>query len=203
MGSTPVGIDMTTVIFQNGRLYADTQVTNTTVSEDGQEAMNYIWRDSKLHRMADRIFATSGCMDSIREFFDWTVAGRPCRFLRPKILSRRGQSTVIEYSADGLIGWNYRQLGVTWRGRFTGFTWWKPVRWSPHARLWMGSGADYAREALDLGLNPYEAICYAADRDPFTNDLIQTLSLDDLGKDLEPDPDPWFGKDPAIIARNS
>jgi len=53
----------------------------------------------------------------------------------------------------------------------------------------VGSGAPYAMAALDLGLEPEEAVAYAATRDMMTNNIVQTTrELPDEVTDEEEEP---------------
>jgi len=56
-------------------------------------------------------------------------------------------------------------------------SWWRKEKVINRNPKTMGSGGNYAYEALELGLTPEEAICYAADRDPYTDTNVKKMAL--------------------------
>lgn len=171
---------MSTVVWYNRKFYADTQTTNYTQGQDGSTTINSTVIDSKLFRMDNRVFAHVGNVRSCEEFFKWVEAGQPRFFY----WGPTSYSVIGEWDGKNLIFWHAKE--VLWKIRgleIFSFSYWrkqKIVKLEEGDYYYMGSGGQYASDALKAGLTPVEAIQYASDRDSFTNDRVEVVSMEDV-----------------------
>lgn len=161
---------MSTVIWQDGVLYADTQGSVGRVSfGDGEEfPVEIIIRTIKIVKEDGRLLGATGEIGGLWEFQsrkkkDGWYWGREKFF----------EALIIEWDGNELKQWKFYQkkiLGIyvsIFKKKVLNFNQWAV----------MGSGADFAIKALKAGLMPSEAIQYASDRDPWTNDKVMALTL--------------------------
>ena len=162
---------MSTVIFHNGLMYADTRLSFLNqVSFSGRELPDRFSTTRKMYHANDKIYGAVGDVSTWKLFKKRGYKGKP--FLSFKKVDL---AVIIEYDGKDIIGWHFKIK------KFLFFWWivgWEKVILNAAAPALMGSGEPFASEAMRLGLTPIEAIKYASDRDPYTNDIIEIGLLD-------------------------
>lgn len=163
---------MSTVIWYKGVLYADRRLSqgDNLVWKDGKQYPEKYFDGIKMFQHGNAVYAVTGKRAGWVYFQKMKLMAFPLRIIDRLITWKLPTSWLISWDGKDLHTWNYRErkfFGIT-------FSWWEheKVNYEDETLLTMGSGGEYAREAINLGLTPHEAIAYASDRDPYTDSNV-------------------------------
>lgn len=162
---------MSTVIWDDGVLYADTQGSVGRVSfGDGKEFPVEIVRTIKIVKKDGKLLGATGEIGGL-----WAFQSRKKKdgyyWGRKKFF----EALILEWDGKELKRWKFYQKKIL--GIYISIFKKKVLDANPNQQAVMGSGTDFAIVALEAGLTPVEAIQYASDRDPWTNDEVMVLTL--------------------------
>ena len=190
---------MSTVIFYNGSLYADTQCTHREITSDNTDKVDHIVRITttrKLFRLKENCCnpgAILGCVGAVAaqtDFINWIDNSRSPKSNYTLLPS----FNALEYDGEILTSWKLVPAGKRWIKLWWWFWWrcnvYKFVISSEHKytiqnqldgyRLTatIGSGGEYAAGYLYAkGSKPFDAFDAAEKYDPYTNNLVETTGL--------------------------
>jgi len=157
---------MTTIAYGNGVLASDSRscIGDMIYEEDAQ-----------------KIFQNIGPFDVIAIAGDYQAAVDTLELI--STYTTLDQIRVIPSSEIGEVS----ILGLTVDKRLWSYAGDKSCELRADRPFAVGSGAPYALAALDLGLEPEEAVAYAATRDAMTNNTIQTTRDDTVTPEVTPE----------------
>lgn len=144
---------MTTIVYRDGILAADSRATYTS-EEGGARA----WGCDKLFRKAGAIIGTAGETGPGLVFVDWWGSGKP------------PPPQFIEGDAD------FACLVLTKKGLFEYDKWCRGEKIT-HQFYAIGSGAKAAMGALYMGASAREAVAVACKIDPYTAPPVVWMKL--------------------------
>lgn len=201
---------MSTVVFYNGALYADTQVTHTATKNTRTHSKGDIVKvdtTRKLYRLDDNpcapptILGCTGHVVAHKEFIDWTMSGRSAE------LNYTFQSSfsAVEYDGETFLRWSIESAGWAWRKVGPKFRWRyckanKFVILAEHRYTLadeankrcliatIGSGCDVAMGYLESGGHPISSILAASKYDQYTNNVVEATGLYRTGINVVYDP---------------
>ena len=164
---------MSTVIWYEGILYSDSQVTSEEITDEkGITLSKTISKGKKLFRVGNKIYGVTGTLNGYSDFISRGYSGF-WRWSRESSLF----ALILEWDGKKLISWRLMEKKI-W-GFY--FSWFKKIEhnWRNNSKLvlYMGSGNGFAIEANKKGLTITEMIQYASDRDPYTDDEVVSMSL--------------------------
>ena len=191
---------MSTVVFHNGSLYADTQCTHSkTVGLDSEKQDRIIVKTTttrKIFRLKENccnlgaILGYVGDVSAITHFMNWSNNNRRAELN----YTFRSAFNAVEYDGETITLWKTIPIGKRW----IKIKWWlwdrldvyKFVIYEEHkyttqdqlygrtVSVSLGSGINYATDYLSAkGSNPIDAIVVAAKHDPYTNDTVEAVGL--------------------------
>lgn len=143
---------MTTIAWDGKTLAADRRVT---------EGKTICCEFIKIRRLADgRVVGGAGELDVLSLMFDWLEAGGAADD-RPTCMAAKSVTEVLEVTPKGEI-WLHMQHGRV------------PLVRGPQA---LGSGAAYARAAMECGKSAAEAVRIASKFDAGTGTKVDAMEL--------------------------
>ena len=168
---------MTTIIWKDGVFYADTQLSIMSDINDPSAVIVGTLSGHKLHNIRGHKYAGSGNTDIISEFLDisnrffklyWRLVKKEYIFNK-----KNNNVTILDFKAPKLKIWSINSIIIFKRIQIV---WFSVKRYNTKNITWCtgGSGQDYAKNALNLGLTPTEAIQYASDRCEYTNHIVES-----------------------------
>lgn len=188
---------MSTVIFFDGVLYADTQGTETAIEASGGYKVGDIMRKSQVQKIfkvdngpcsKTLIMGFVGTVAGGEDFLKWTASGRSA----DKNYTFETVFHAFEYDGITLTKWSIKSDNWKWRKINDKWRYCKTNKFvidneyiyhlynkEPDRVLYatIGSGSSYAIGHLEIDKNPVAAIRTASKCDHFTNDRIEKVDL--------------------------
>lgn len=171
---------MTTIIYKNGVVYADSQIT--TIDKDE----NIIGKSKarKVHRIGKKVIAEVGCNKICDIYFAGCISSLVMRLFKKEILICNYPITLtaviveIDKKTYRTFAITPRQFRLTKNWYFTLFN----VKVKAHKLknvVWdsLGSGSKFTEEYLKKGLHPIEIIKLVSVKDEYTNDQIDSIKI--------------------------
>ncbi len=161
---------MSTVIWHEEKLYADTQVSELIMNEKGERELVSSHKGTKLFKIGNVIYGATGTLTGWDSF-----KNRKFKRMPRLAINEPDGVDIIEYNGEKIKVWDWREWKIpilTWyifRSHLRTF--------NPNTCMWVvsGTGGSAAISALKAGLTPTESIQYASDRDIWTNDDIEVM----------------------------
>lgn len=171
---------MSTVIWHQSCLYSDSRGTldDKIIIRDGlRYPTDYSPNTKKMFKINGVIYAGVGSLKALKKFTKMKSKTSDATKVFAFTLDERYKSFIFRWDGKNLDLFKGKPINFY----FFNVMLWKRERleYSDSTYYMLGSGMDYALEAMDLGLEPEEAIHYAADRDPLTDHNIVKMTLTD------------------------
>lgn len=170
---------MTTIIFTNGTIFSDSKGVELI---PGESYKNLKYNNSrvinskakKIFKRKNILYAYSGVksIKATNQMKKWLLADGFHRFL---LSWTWRQLSAIIWDGQTLFFVETKKTKFFGRGRWKLDFVYKPLKTSIYI---IGSGSLYAREAVKNGMDAREAIRYAAKHDPWTNNIVQSKTIE-------------------------
>ena len=170
---------MTTIIFKDGKLFADTRISHY----DDSGAFLHFSERSKFLMTKNRVITGAGSSfvielfsNSFNLFFARKFGFTLC-FLSKYVLQNSSISNVVVIENEIISVFNATCLKIF--GIFSCVIFEEKVRRPISSEKWfsVGSGSDFAGKKINAGEEAYNAMIYSSKADVFTNNKIQVLDL--------------------------
>lgn len=161
---------MSTVLYHDGFLYADTQQTQQL--SDGNVKLDYY---RKLCQINDSIIGFTGNVATVKKFLLWFENG--CKY--SDNVAKSKDFTCLEINGDTLNVWITKPLKNRLGKPKYYFYVFKSIELSQVEFNCIGSGNEYAAGAFEICNDPVKSIKVAAQYDFYTNSIIECMGLKD------------------------